>query len=301
MKSLLILLVYFHTLLAFNYSLEPKSVGAATHCYFGLPEVMDKHNNGNMSNSCFVDMGESYFVIDSGPSYQYAQQAYKKMKQISSLPVSYVVNTHVHDDHWLGNGYYQEIGATIIGSSAFKTLSKVDQTRMQKRISKEAYEKTTQVFPTIFVEDTKIIDIAGKKVYIIAVNHKAHTDSDLLVYIPSQKLLFAGDLVFNGRLPSIRDGDVNGWIDALEKIRKMDVEYIIGGHGTIVSKVSLDFTYDYLTSLKKQVAALLEDGEEIGDVVDKVIMSEYKDVPFYDSMQRQNVEIIYRMLEWGDE
>jgi glyoxylase-like metal-dependent hydrolase (beta-lactamase superfamily II) len=223
------------------------------------------------------------------------------MVQISSLPVSYVVNTHVHDDHWLGNGYYKEIGATIIGSSAFKTLAKVDQTRMQRRISQEAYQGTKQVFPTVFVSDTKILNFNGKKVYIIAVNHKAHTDSDLLVYIPSQKLLFAGDLVFNERLPSIRDGDISGWISALEKIKKMNVDYIVGGHGTLVSRKSVDFTYNYLTSLKKQVAKLLEDGEEIGDVVNKVTMSEYKDIPFYDSMQRQNVEITYRMLEWEDE
>ena len=172
---------------------------------------------------------------------------------------------------------------------------------MQKRISKEAYQKTTQVFPTIFVKDIKILDFDGKKVYITTVNHKAHTNSDLLVYIPSQKLLFAGDLVFNERLPSLRDGDISGWIDALQRIKKMDVDYIVGGHGTLVSKNSVDFTYNYLTSLKKQVAKLLEEGEEIGNVVDKVTMSEYKDIPFYDSMQRQNVAITYRMLEWGDE
>ena len=302
MKSLLILLVYFHSLLAFNYLLEPKSVSdAATYCYFGSPEVMDKHNNGNMSNSCFVNMGSSYLVVDSGPTYQYAQQAYKKMQQISNLPVSYVVNTHIHDDHWLGNGYYKEIGATIIGSSAFKTLPKLDKTRMQKRISKEAYQKTTQVFPTIFVESTKILDINGKKVHIIAINHKAHTNSDLLVYIPSQKLLFAGDLVFNGRLPSMRDGNINGWIKALEKIKKMDVKYIIGGHGTLVSKKSVDFTYNYLTTLKNQVANLLEEGVDIGEAVDKVIMSKYKNVPFYNSMHRQNVEHVYRTLEWESE
>ena len=301
MKSLLILLVYIHSLLAFNYSLEPKSVGAVTHCYFGLPEVMDKHNNGNMSNSCFVNMGESYLVIDSGSTYKYAQQAYKKMKQISNLPVSYVINTHIHDDHWLGNGYYKEIGATIVGSPMFTSLSNTDVTRMQKRISKEAYKGTKQVFPTLFVNDTKILDFDGTKVYIIAVNHKAHTNSDLLVYIPSQKLLFAGDLVFNGRLPSTRDGDISWWIDALKKIKKMDVEYIVGGHGTLVSKKSIDFTYNYLRSLKKQVAKLLEDGEEIGDVVNSVTMSEYKDVPFYDSIQRQNVETAYRTLEWENE
>jgi glyoxylase-like metal-dependent hydrolase (beta-lactamase superfamily II) len=262
---------------------------------------MDKHNNGNMANSCFVNMGSSYLVIDSGPTYKYAQQAYKKMVQISSLPVSYVVDTHIHDDHWLGNGYYQEIGAILIGSPAFTSLSSDDITRMQKRISKEAYQGTEQVFPTLFVDDTKILDFNGKKVYIIAVNHKAHTDSDLLVYIPSQKIVFVGDIIFNERLPSLRDGDINGWLKTIEKIKKMDVEHIIGGHGVEVSRKSLDFTYSYLKELKQKVSSLMEEGYDIGDVVDMVKMKKYEKINFYDSMHRQNVEVVYRMLEWSDE
>ena len=57
-------LCLFHSLLAFDYKLQPKEVSAAvTHCFFGYSEVMDEHNNGNISNSCFVNMGTSYLVI----------------------------------------------------------------------------------------------------------------------------------------------------------------------------------------------------------------------------------------------
>ncbi|MFK5938345.1 MAG: MBL fold metallo-hydrolase [Sulfurimonas sp.] len=301
MKSLLILIILFHSLLAFNYSLEPKSVRSAVQCFFGLPEVMDEHNNGNMSNSCFVNMGQSYLVIDSGPTYQYAKDAYKKIIKQKKLPVTYVINTHLHDDHWLGNAYYKDNGAKIIGSGAFKSLPILKQTRMQRRISKEAYKGTRQIMPSIFVEDEKILDFNGKKVYIKSVNHKAHTNSDLLVYIPSKKIVFVGDLVFNERLPSLRDGDLSGWIEILETIKSMDVDYIVGGHGGIVSKSAIDLTYTYLRKLKKEILALQDEGEDIGSVVNKVKMLEYKDIPFYNSIQRQNVEAAYRTLEWESE
>ncbi|MEA3371230.1 MAG: MBL fold metallo-hydrolase [Campylobacterota bacterium] len=301
MKSLLIFTAFFHSLLAFDYMLEPKKVSETTHCFFGLSEVMDERNNGNMSNSCFVNMGTSYLVIDSGPTYQYAAQAYTKMKQIKNLPISYVINTHNHDDHWLGNAYYAEIGVKIIGSTAFKDEVKVDMTRMQRRISPEAYSKTTQEFPTLFVEGEKILEIDAKKVHLVSVNQKAHTDSDLFVYIPSEKMVFVGDLVFNDRIPSIRDGNLKGWMEALDEIRSMDVEYIIGGHGEIVDRSSIDMTYNYVKTLREEVAAFIEDGEEIADVVNMVKMEEFKDINFYDSMHRQNVEIAYRMLEWESE
>ncbi len=302
MKSLLLSVVIFHSLLSYDYKLQPVQVGeSSTHCFFGLPEVMDEHNNGNMSNSCFVNLGNSYLVIDSGPTYQYAAQAYKKMKNLKDLPVSYVIDTHVHDDHWLGNSYYITLGSKIIGSQAFKELPKAEKTRMQRRISEDAYKQTTQVYPTLFVDKEKVLDINGKKVIIKSVNNKAHTNSDLYVYIPSEKIVFVGDLVFNQRLPSLRDGDISGWLKALDEIKNMDVKYIIGGHGTNVDKNAVEYTYEYLKTLRDEVKKRIDDGEDIADVVNDVKMLEYKNDPFYDSVHRQNVETAYRMLEWESE
>ena len=300
MKSLLIFITIIQSLSGFDYNLEPKKISATTHCFFGLSEVMDEHNNGNMSNSCFVNMGSSYLVIDSGPTYQYAEQAYKKMQTIKNLPISYVVNTHVHDDHWLGNSYYIETGATIVGSSGFSSETRVETTRMQKRISKEAFLKTTQVFPLILVEDEKVLDFYTAQVHIKSVHKKAHTASDLLIYIPDEKIVFVGDIVFNDRLPSIRDGNLKGWIAALDTIRAMDVAFIVGGHGEIVDRTAIDMTYNYVKTLQEQVSLMIEEGQDIAYAVNAVQMKEFKDINFYDSMHRQNVEIAFRMLEWGE-
>ena len=301
MKLFLLGLVLVNSLLSFDYKLQPKEVSSDVHCFFGLPEVMDKHNNGNMVNSCFVTFATSYLVIDSGPTYQYATQAYAAMKKIKNLPLSYVIDTHIHDDHWLGNGFYKEQHATIIGPQAFSELSKTETTRMQRRISAEAFQGTQQVFPDILIAGKKVLTIDGKKVIIQSVNHKAHTADDLFVYIPSKKIVFAGDLVFNERLPSLRDGNINGWLSALEKLKKMDVQYIVGGHGDVVDKKAVAFTYNYFYELREQVKKLLDDGEELGDVVNELVMPKYKDTPFYDSIHRQNVEHVYRTLEWESE
>ena len=303
MKLQLLSFLFINSLLlAFDYKLQPKELmGANTHCFFGHSEVMDKHNNGNISNSCFVDMGDAYLVIDSGSTYTYASQAYAKMRAIKDLPIAYVINTHIHDDHWLGNGYFKEQGAKIIGADGFKELPIETTTRMQKRISAEAYKGTEQIHPELYVSDKKVLDIGGKKVEIIHVNHKAHTASDLYVYIPSKKIVFVGDIVFNDRIPSIRDGSLQGWIDTLDAIRVLDTRYIVGGHGSLVDKSALDMTYNYLTQLQAEVSEHLENGVDIAEILNIVTMPAFKDVKLYDVMHRQNVEIAYRMLEWGDE
>lgn len=301
MRSLLVLIIFVHSLLAFHYDLKPEKVNATTYCFFGLPEVINEHNNGNMVNSCFVNMGKSYLVIDSGPTYQYAQQAYNKIKAIKNLPISYVINTHVHDDHWLGNGYYKELGANIIGSVKFQNETKAEMTRMQRRITKEAYEKTTQAFPNILVDKEKELTIDRKKIIITSVNKKAHTSSDLLVYIPDDSTLFVGDLVFNNRLPSLRDGNIKEWIKELDKIKTMNVAYIIGGHGEMVTRHSVDFTYGYLVKLRDQVSKAIDEGKDIEDAVNDIKMQSYQHVNMYDALHKQNVETAYRTMEWSDE
>lgn len=298
MKLLLLSALLFHSLLSFDYALEPKKVDATTYCFFGLPEAMDQHNNGNMVNSCFVKSGKHYLVIDSGPTYQFAQQAYAKMRTIEDLPIAYVINTHTHDDHWLGNSYYNEMGIDIVASKEFANEVKVEKTRMQMRISPEAYQGTTQVFANIFVDKRKTLEIDGKKIEIESVNKKAHSNSDLFIYIPEYETLFAGDLVFNERIPSIRDGNLKNWIEALDKIKAMKLKYIIGGHGDLVDIHSVDATYKYLSQLRQEVSNALEEGEELSDTVNSVTMDEFKNFKMYDGLHRQNVEIAYRMLEW---
>jgi len=302
LKSQLLSLLFINSLLlSFDYKLQPKEVVSdRTYCFFGHSEVMDEHNNGNISNSCFVNMGTSYLVIDSGSTFSYAHQAYDKIKKIKNLPISYVVNTHVHDDHWLGNSYYETTGAKIIGSAAFKELPVEEKTRMEKRVSKEAYKNTTQTYPTLFIEEEKTLELDGKKVFIKSVNHKAHTNSDLYIYIPSQKIVFVGDLVFNDRIPSVRDGNLQGWLDALDEIRSLNAEYIVGGHGKMISRDSLNMTYNYINDLQAEVAKLLDEGVDIADIVNIVKLPKYKDIKLYDVMHRQNVEVTYRMLEWGE-
>ena len=302
MKSLWAIVLVSLQVMAFEYGLTPSKVNENVYCYFGKPEVMNTENNGNMVNSCFVDAGTSWLVIDSGPSYMYAKEALLHVNTIKKMPVEFVINTHVHDDHWLGNGYFASHGATIIGSFVFEENFHSDETpRMAHRISPKAYAGTVPTIPTKFISLDESLDIGSLHVKLINVDYKAHTHSDLLVYIPKIKTLFSGDLLFNDRLPSLRDGDINGWIKALEMIKSMDLETIVGGHGNITDIKALDLTYGYLTILRDEIRKAIKDEMDITEALELITMEKYKDVALFDVMHRQNVEVAYRMLEWESE
>ncbi|MBE0498672.1 MAG: MBL fold metallo-hydrolase [Campylobacterales bacterium] len=298
MKLLGVWLALASLLLAFDYQLKPQDVGEGIYCYFGKPEVMDTNNNGNMVNSCFVDMGKEWLVIDSGPTYLYAKEAYAQICRIKELPVKHVINTHVHDDHWLGNGYYKELGATILGSSAFEEISPDEATRMQNRISAQAYVLTSPKIPDRYIQGEKKISIANETLILKHVEGSAHSHSDLYLYLPSRKALFAGDLVFNDRIPSLRDGDISGWISVLEGIKNMDLNIIVGGHGVRTDKQAADFTLAYLKEMKQGIKEVLARGGDLSDAVKSLRMGTYENSKFYEEAHRANINAAFQMLEW---
>jgi len=302
MKAPLLLSAAALTLSAFEYGLSPVKVDEGIYCFFGKPEVMNSVNNGNMVNSCYVDSGRHWLVIDSGPTYAYAREAAAKMQTIKAQPTALVIDTHVHDDHWLGNGYFETQGAEVIGPRLFKkAVTPGETTRMQRRISPEAYEGTEIALPTRYVDTNETLSIDSEEIKLIRLSKRAHTAEDLLVYLPSRQTLFAGDLVFNDRIPSLRDGDIRGWIAALEMVRAMPLKHIIGGHGDVTGADAPVMTYRYLTQLRDRVSDAIDEGVGIADATKHIRLDAFGGVALYDTMHAQNVEAAYRMLEWDDE
>lgn len=296
---MLLLVIFALTLNAYEFALVPKRITPEVTCFFGESQAMNKSNNGNMVNTCYIDTKKSYVVIDSGPSYLYAASAYKAMQKIKPLPVELVINTHVHDDHWLGNGFYTKAGVIVLGSDDFgRNASIKSPTRMQTNISAEAYAMTVPTLPTQVISSNKTLKIGNQEIQLRLMSKKAHSDKDLVVFLPRSKTLFAGDLVFNDRLPSLRDGDINGWIKALADLKALNPTTIIGGHGFRTDAKAMNMTDNYLKDMRKQVRAAIAAGVGIDETIKKVDMPSYKTLKMYDALHRGNVDAAYRMLEW---
>ncbi len=300
MKTLCSLLLATGSLFAFEYGLKPVKVTEGIYCYFGAAEAMNTTNNGNMVNSCFIDMGSEWLVVDTGPTYRYAEEAHREVNKIKPMKVGHAINTHVHDDHWLGNNYYTQQGATVMGSQYFADVIISEPTRMQSRITKEAWEQTVPTLPNEVIEGGQKLAIGNETLHVYMVEEKAHTLGDIYLYLPSKNTVFAGDLVFNDRVPSIRDGSITGWIEALEKMQAMNAAYIIGGHGADTSDNAAGITYDYLVALKTGIREVIDNGGGIADAVKKVTLDEFRSLGMYDEMHNNNVNLAYQMLEWEE-
>lgn len=302
MKQLLLIIAAATLGFAFDYGLKPVTVTEGVYCFFGKAEAPNARNNGNMVNSCFVDADEGWVVIDTGPTFQYAQQAYEAVtKAVSKKPVLYALNTHLHDDHWLGNGFFKTLGATIIGSASMKAqIDTKALTRMERSIDKEAFSGTKIVLPDIYVDESYTLKIAQHSIEIKRLTEIAHTNGDLTILFPLNKIVFVGDLNFSDSVLSLRDGDIKGWLKAIEKVEAMSWEYLVGGHGNKTDKNATYLTKTYLTTLLNEVRAAIADGVEIDAITETVTMEAFCDTPLYDELHAKNVFKAYQLLEWEE-
>jgi len=284
---------------AFDYKLTPKKVADNVWCFFGALEKPTKENAGNMANNCYIKTKDGYLVMDTGPSYQFAKQAYEAMSKIEPLPVKYVVNSHHHDDHWLGNDFYkQKFGTTLIGPESINTGYKEgDKTRMYKILPKNAIEGTHIIKLDKVAKERYTLTLGGEKFEIIPMDVKAHTGDDVFIYMPERKVLFAGDLVMNGRITSGRHGSVMGQLKALDMMEKLDWKVLVPGHGLITDATAIDEARLYFKLTKERILKAIENDVDATEITDKVKLEEFKDKAMYDILNAHNIGFAFDELE----
>ena len=301
-KSILGLLLASQVLLGFDYTLKPKQVSPSVWCFFGKLEAPSKSNGGFMSNSCYIKTKKSYIVVDSGPTHQFAEQSYRAMEKIAALPVSLVINTHYHDDHWLGNSYYKKrFNAKLIGTTLQQeSYKKGDSVRIQKMTSPEIFARTLIIPLDETVKKKQTLTIGDKNLIIIPVGTKAHTSEDLFVLLEDEKVIFSGDLVMNGRVTSNRDGSVLGQLKAHKMINSIGWKVLVPGHGYETGSNAMEESSLYFTLLKERVGKAVEDDIGADEVTKVVTLPEFKDKAMYDILNKRNVFDTYNELEFAE-
>lgn len=302
-KLILSTVVLSTSLLAFNYELKPNKITDNVWCFLGDLNAPTVKNGGFMSNSCYIKTKNSYVLVDSGSNYLFAEQAYAIMSKIEKLPVSHVLVTHVHDDHWLGNSFYKKkFNSKILGPSIINKEHKVGQkTRMMNILPKDIMINTKVTKVDDEIVETRTLIVNDTKIEILPVGFKAHTSDDLLIFLPKEKVMFTGDVVMNGRVTSNRDGSLLGQIKALDKIDSMNWEHLIAGHGYDTSKNATKEIRKYFTLLKQRILQAVEDEVEVSNITKVVTLSEFKDVAMYDIFNSRNVFDAFGELEFYEE
>ena len=252
---------------------------------------------------CYVDIGNSIVILDAGPTYKFAQEFYNLIKtQYKNKPISHVILTNFHDDRIQGASFFQEKGAKIVG---YKNLNQdIEENRskferMKNILSKKEYDGTKIILADTLVEDGFIIKGSQKNLTIIKPSSISEEKSDIAVYSKDDSFIFSGNIVFNGRLLNYRKAsNVDGWIEAIENLAKLNAKYFLGGHGKEYDKDAYKPTLEYLKIMKEDVTKAYEKEIESADITQYVKTEKFNYLNHFEQLNYSNIQNYYYQLEW---
>ena len=259
-------------------------------------------NLGNNATFGFVVTDEGTVLIDSGGSYLGAEAIDRLIGQVTDLPVRVVINSGGQDHRWMGNGYFLQHGARIIASTA----AVADQhARLQEQLSMlgslvgtEGMAGTEAVYADETYEDDMRFALGGTT-FVLQKVGPAHTPGDSLVWLPSQRIVISGDVVYVGRMLGIMPHSNSAhWIDAFDVMAALDPVQVVPGHGppTGLGTARTD-TRDYLVFLRDAVRAFMENSGDITQV-GMLDQSRFAHLVDYETLKGRNAQQVYQEMEW---
>lgn len=280
-------------------------VQVAPHTYFvqGRPEMGNSENQNFISNAGFVITPKGVVVVDALGSPVLAKKLIQEIKKITPQKVVAVIVTHYHADHVYGLQEFKKIGAKIYAQNqgiSYLSSETAKQRLIASRIDFAPWvnANTKLTGADVWIDQSYLLSIGGIQFKISRVG-PAHAPEDLIVYIPSERVLFAGDLVFRGRIPFVGNADSKGWLYALDEIEKLNPNIVIPGHGNYSIKPAEDiaFTRDYLKYLRESMTKAAINLDPFDEAYQQADWSEYDGMPLFKAANRMNAYNVYLSIQ----
>jgi len=259
-----------------------------------------RQNAGGIANIGFIVGSTGVAVIDPGGSLLDGRRLHAAIRAVTQLPITYVISTHAHPDHVFGGEAFLPDHPIFVGHwrlpAALANRAAYDHARLAAILGEA--DTGDPVSPTLLVRDALTLDLGGRKLRLRATT-AAHSDTDITVLDEGSHTLWAGDLLFVGRIPSLQ-GNLKGWLTALDQIAAIPAVRAIPGHGpaSVPWPEGAADERRYLTVLLHDVRAAIAAGQDIDAVTGTAAQSERGKWALFDSYNGHNVVVAFKELQW---
>lgn len=278
-------------------------IAAHTYVIHGPREIASVANQGFMNNPAFVVTGEGVVVIDPGSSVQAGRMVMKQLRAVTEKPVTHVLNTHVHGDHWLGNQAVREAYPDAVLMAHPEMIKRVrggaeEWVSTVHRLSGGFTEGTRAVFPTEAIDNGEELKTGGMTFRIHA-PADAHSHTDIMIQVVEDSVVFGGDNFLYKRLPRLDDATFKGNIEACRVAASLDAKRYVPGHGPTggveIVKAYENYLATVYSEVKKHYAAGKSDFEMKDAVVTK--LKPYHDWAHFEDVIGKHISLAFLEIE----
>lgn len=266
------LLLACATQLAHAVEVKFQPVAPGVYAFIGEKAGRTYENEGLNANIGLVVTPAGALLIDSGASLRGAQQIEAAVRQVTPQPVKWVINTGGQDHRWLGNGHFVAQGAEVIAHANARADLQArggDHIAALKPELKEKLDGTVPTLPTRWLTGRdETLNLGGMA---IEVKHRggAHTPGDVMVWLPQQRVVFSGDIVYVDRMLGVIPVSHTGrWLESFAALEALQPARIVPGHGDVCDLPKAQAqTRDYLKALRTHMKRAVENGDDIGAAI----------------------------------
>lgn len=284
-------------------AMKPIRVGEHSYYVQGQAALGSAANRNFISNAGFVVTDDSVVVVDALGAPALAEALIRAIRGITPKPISHVFVTHYHADHIYGLQAFKAAGATIVANRRSLEYIHSDTARQRLEASRQQLapwiDAKTEIVPADrWLEGDAELPIGGMT-FRVAFVGPAHTAEDIAVFVLPDRVLYAGDLVFSGRIPYVGQADSRRWIEALDKVLAFDAAAIVPGHGpeSRTPRADLTLTRDYLAFLRKAMGEAARNLEPFDEAYARTDWSRFEKLPLFGAANRMNAYNTYLLLE----
>ena len=260
------------------------------------------------ANAGLIHTAEGVVVVDTTfcvPDMQELLDAARVLASETRL----VINTHSHSDHTWGNQLFdcpilahrlcrEKMAANLTGPWSTEAIKEfiAEREKTDPDWAQEAREKLADLritLPTEVFEGRRELEIGGVRLEVI--HFDAHTPDSAVVWLPEAKVLFAGDLIFEGRYPYLYDADIPALIAALKRLPEFGAQAIVPGHGILCGEPEIAALLDYLETTWARTADHLAQGHSEDEAVADLSYPRYAE-RFAERLHEANIRVMYAQL-----
>lgn len=269
----------------------------------GLSALGSSANRNFISNAGFVVTSAGVVVIDALGSPELARELRAEIARVTPLPVTHVIVTHYHADHIYGLQVFKEEGAVVVAHRQARLYLNSDTAQQRLAASREELfpwvDEATRLVPADRWIDGPTTLRVGDTVLELHPVGPSHTPEDLVLWLPQQRVLFAGDLVFRGRIPFVGQADSAHWIQALDTLLAFDAQVVVPGHGPVSGSVraDLELTRDYLQHLRRTMGEAARHMDPFDEAYARTDWSRFEKLPLFSVANRMNAYNTYLLME----
>lgn len=231
------------------------------------------------ANQGFVAHADSCLMVDSGFHNKTALQILRRVRKFRPKRMM-LANTHYHSDHVLGNSVFARKGTVVLSHEKCRRSMKKHSERLlakyrarDLRLS-QLLRQVEVSYPSVtYRNDVRVFVGDDFPVDVFHPGARAHTDGDSIVYVPDDRAVFAGDILWVGYHPNLEDSDIPGQIRALKTIVRLNPRKIVPGHGPVCGPAEVKRFIRYLEELDQNSRRAMEEGLDPEDIVNRAIPS----------------------------